>query len=529
MSELLPTKATFAPDEPIEIEVRGSGGPESLSLTWLDATVETVDLLPGERLARFSPQAEGGYGVDGGGLHTAVDVLADPLARARYGFVADFTAGREVSGVIDNVRRLHLNAIQFYDWMYRHAQLLPPEGDEFVDALGRPLSLATVRLLAEELTQAGSLPLGYAAVYAAGKEEWPTWETDGLYRANGQPWTLGEDFLWNVDPTSERWQAHFAGDLRTAAANVGFAGFHLDQYGAPKYALRSDGTRVDLAEAFPALITRLADELPSSRLIFNNVNDFPTWSTARAPQAAVYIEVWSPHERLLDIVRLVNKARSYAPDKSVILAAYLSVYAGDEREGAHEAQRLLLATAFSHGATVLLHGEEHDVLTEAYYVRHAQLTTDEDESTRRYYDFAVRYGDLLFDRQAIDVTDTHFGGVNEEVRIDTDRPVCSQPQPGALWARICRLPGGLLVSLIDLSGQDDDRWDAPKRPAQTLSNLRLSLERSTRSAERFLFADPDDQPALIELPVESDGRYDTVTLPSFSTWALVWIPQTGGQ
>ena len=37
VSELLPTKATFAPDEPIEIEVRGSGGPESLSLMRLDA------------------------------------------------------------------------------------------------------------------------------------------------------------------------------------------------------------------------------------------------------------------------------------------------------------------------------------------------------------------------------------------------------------------------------------------------------------------------------------------------------------
>jgi dextranase len=529
MSELLPTKATFAPGESIEIEIRGSGGPESLTLMRLDSIVETVDVVPGTDLARFSPQPEGGYGVDGGVLHTAVDVLANPLARARYGFVADFAAGREVSGVIDNVRRLHLNAIQFYDWMYRHAQLLPPEGDEFVDALGRPLSLATTRLLVEELTRAGSLPLGYAAVYAAGKEEWPAWESDGLFRADGQPWTLGDDFLWNVDPTSDRWQAHFARDLQLAVANVGFAGFHLDQYGAPKYALRSDGTHVDLADAFPALITRLAAELPSSRLIFNNVNDFPTWSTAPAPQAAVYIEVWSPHERLADIARLASNARSYAPDKSVILAAYLSVYGGDERVGALEAQRLLLATAFSHGASVLLHGEEHDVLTEAYYVSHAELTDEEEDSARRYYDFAVRYGDLLFDRRAVDITDTHFGGVNEELRIDAGMPISSRLQPRGLCVRLCSLSGGLLLSLIDLSQQDDDRWDAPKRPARTLSDLRVSLERSTASAPRFLFADPDGRPALVELAAEYDGRYDTLTLPPFSTWALVWIPDAGGR
>ena len=59
----------------------------------------------------------------------------------------DYTAGRDVEGVVDNFHRLHLNAVQFYDWMYRHARLLPPT-DDFVDPLGRELSLATVRRLA---------------------------------------------------------------------------------------------------------------------------------------------------------------------------------------------------------------------------------------------------------------------------------------------------------------------------------------------------------------------------------------------
>ena len=141
--------------------------------------------------------------------------------------MSDYAADRDVEGVVDNVRRLHLNAVQFYDWMYRHASLLPP-ADDFVDSLGRELSLATVRRLAEGLNGAGSLPLGYAAVYAAGRDEWPAWKDDGLYRASGEPWTLGDDFLWNVDPTSERWLAHFGADLRAAQQSVGFRGFHLD-------------------------------------------------------------------------------------------------------------------------------------------------------------------------------------------------------------------------------------------------------------------------------------------------------------
>lgn len=522
--ELVPTKATFAPGEPIEIEVRGLTEPAAATLWHLDEEVAIATINVESGCVRFPAQPEGGYGVEAAGARTAVDVLSDPLSRARYGFVADFTTGREIEGSVENARRLHLNAIQFYDWMYRHAALLPPE-DEFVDALDRKLSLETVRRLVDEFAAAGSLPIGYAAVYAAGVDEWPDWEPDGLFRANGEPWTLGEDFLWNVDPTSERWLAHFANDLRASEREVGFAGFHLDQYGAPKVGFRRDGTPVDLAQAFPALLDRLARELPGSRLIFNNVNDFPTWATAPAKQAAIYIEVWPPHVTLADLAHLIEKAHSYSPEKSVILAAYLSVYASaDDERTAAAAQSLLHATAFSHGASVLLHGEEQAALTEAYYVQHKRLSDESHRLASAYFDFAVRYGDLLFDRSAVAVTTTHLGGVNEEIKVEAPVEFGIDARPGTLWTRVIRLPHGLLVSLIDLSGQDDVRWDAAKRPAAALAGVRLGVERRTRDTARFLFAAPEDEPAMTTLEPTSDGRYDWAELPPFHTWALVWLP-----
>jgi len=520
--ELLPAKATFAPGEPIEIEVRGADGPLELSLWHLDDCRATAELAPGATGVEFPSQPEGGYGVEAAGACTALDVLADPLVRARYGFVSNYDAGRDVDGVADNVRRLHLNAVQFYDWMYRHADLLPPQ-DEFADALGRTVSLETVRRLAAAVSGAGSLPLGYAAVYAAGAQEWPEWERDGLFRANGEPWMLG-DFLWNVDPTSERWLEHFGADLARAVEAVGFRGFHLDQYGAPKLALRSDGSLVDLAEAFPALIDRLARELPDERLIFNNVNDFPTWSTAATDQAAVYIEVWSPHDRLADIARLIAKARALAPEKSVILAAYLSTYASADDVAARAAQNLLLATAFSHGGTVLLHGEAQAVLTEAYYVRHGEHSDASQAAAQRYYDFAVRYGDLLFDRSAVDITSTFAGGINEEITVDAAVPVAVSAEAGSVWVHVLRLPAGTLISLIDLSSQTDDRWDSPKVAAPALEGVQLSVERAGRAARRFLFASPEDQPNLQELTCSSGERYDSVEVPAFRTWAIIWLP-----
>ena len=103
---------------------------------------------------------------------------------------------------------------------------------------GQTISLDTVRRLAGAIGAAGSLPMAYAAVYAVGKEAWPEWQGEGLYRADGTPWMLG-DFLWNVDPSAERWIAHFVEDLRSALDAVEFKGFHLDQYGGTASQVRS--------------------------------------------------------------------------------------------------------------------------------------------------------------------------------------------------------------------------------------------------------------------------------------------------
>ena len=516
--QILPTKATFAPTDPVEVDVRGLDRAAQVTLWRLERCVAEVTVQPGE-IARFPPQPEGGYGVEIEGETGALDVLADPLSRPRYGFVSHYEPGRETGGVAALVRRLHLNAVQFYDWMYRHAQLLPAQ-DEFQDALGQPVSLTTVRELVEAVRRAGSLPMGYAAVYAVGKDELERWSDIALYRSDGEPWTLGEDFLWNVDPTNERWLSFFAAELRNALEQVGFGGFHLDQYGAPKRALRADGSVIDLAVEFPRVIERLAAELPEARLIFNNVNDFPTWSTSKAPQAAIYIEVWPPHDQLAHLAELVSKARLLAPDKGVILAAYLAPYAGDH-ETASAAERLLLATVFSHGGSVLLHGEDRAVLTEAYYVRHAELTDATLDVTRRYYDFAVRYGDLLFDPGAVDITRTHVAGENREIRVEAPVPAATDCMPGVLWVRVIRCSHGLLVSLIDLSGQTDIVWSAPKRPGGWLDGVRVALERTAPAS--VFFASPESSPALQLLTPERDGRHDIVAVPPFSTWALIWV------
>lgn len=515
--------AGFRLGVPIGIELRGVTAIE-LAVWHLDEVVASVPVEPGATNVLLPALAEGGYLVearDGAEVvaTTAVDVRADPLSRPWYGFVADFAPGRDIRLAVENARRLHLNAVQFYDWMFRHASLVPPE-DEFDDPLGRRLSLETVRSLARELTGAGALPLGYAAVYAVGRSEWPQWRDAGLYRPDGTPWTLGDDFLWIVDPSDERWLEHFAAELRRAADAVGFAGFHLDQYGAPKRALRADGGVVDLAVAFPRLIESVHASLPASRLIFNNVNNFPTWATATAAQDATYIEVWPPHTRLDHLARLIEDAR--APGrKPVILAAYLSVFADAPEDRAIEAARLLMATVFSHGGTHLLAGEDGALLTDPYYARNHRAGAEALDVLRRWYDFAVAYGDLLFD-EVQDVTRSLVGGVNEDLRVRADVPVGVDAEPGSVWVRAVETGHGLVVHLIDLTHISDLAWDAPKPPALMRTNVRLELLETTGPVT-VAVASPETRPRLSPVDVETDAGYATATLPPWQTWAVVLV------
>ena len=67
------------------------------------------------------------------------------------------------------------------------------------------------------------------------------------------------------------------------------------------------------------------------------------------------------------------------------------------RTAVREDRRQRLAI-FSHGGTHLLNGEADTLLIDPYYPKNHRLEASTGEPMRRWYDFLVRYGDLLLDR-----------------------------------------------------------------------------------------------------------------------------------
>ncbi|APZ33383.1 hypothetical protein BOH66_03135 [Microbacterium aurum] len=523
---LLPIQASFRPGQSLGIEIRGEVPAEGTVSVWrLGELVHSQHLHPGD--VQLLPElASGCYGIElehaGGTVRTAVEVTADPCSRLRYGFVASYEPGKDVQSVVDLARRLHLNGIQFYDWAYRHADLLGG-GEQYDDALGQRITLDTVRELVRALRGAGAASYGYAAVYAVGPEEWPQWRQHALLRPDGEPYALG-DFLFILDPAAPAWLEHFTEDLRASVERVGFDGFHLDQYGYPKHAATPDGAVLDVADSFVRLVEAVRGRLPESRLIFNNVNDFPTWDTGSAPQNAVYIEPWKPVLTLDALADVAQRARSVAGGKPVVLAAYQHVYDHSPAEAADRATALTMATLLSHGTTQLLVGEHGRLLVDPYYVRNHEAEPDTLEFLARWYDFAVEHDELLLAPGVVDVTASYVGDYNDDLDVAYQDAVVSETAvAGSVWRRVVRADDSLVVHLINLVGQQDTLWDAPRLAPAAVGDgeLRFRFVRGRRPRVRV--ADPDGSARLVEVPVRIDGNHAVATLPPLHIWQVVHV------
>ena len=85
-------------------------------------------------------------------LETAFDIAEDMNASLRYGFLSDFGERDIDSEAVSWLRKLHINVIQYYDWSYRHDDLVSKE-QQYTDMMGKKISMDTVR---KKIREAGS-------------------------------------------------------------------------------------------------------------------------------------------------------------------------------------------------------------------------------------------------------------------------------------------------------------------------------------------------------------------------------------
>jgi len=448
-----------------------------------------------------------GYGVvctltDGLGqiseeISSAFDVLPNWTAFPRYGFLTDFTAERDdVESTLESLVRFHINGLQFYDWQYRHDQLLPP-AEEYIDPLDRRLSLKTVRNFIEGAHKFGMAAMPYLAVYAASLEFWrdhPDW---AIYDEAGQPMTF-MDFLGLMDPTPDsQWIRHLQQECQRVLAELPFDGLHVDQYGDPKEGYNVDGEAIDIPGAFNAFIQTLKDTYPDEAVVFNAVGNWPIEALAPSAQDFTYIEVWPPKTNYLDLPEIVSGARGLSGGKPVVIALYLPA---DRPANI----RLADALIYSCGGSRIELGEHTCLLSDPYFPEHQTISAELEGVLRKYHDFAVRYGDLL-------------GPSSDYMH---DWPVDARP---GVWSITRKNEHWMTVSVVIQNGIDDSGWDQPHQEPDLQRNLMVEVDLLERPHQVY-WASPDgDDLQLQSISWQGGDHCLKVKLPSLKYWGIIVI------
>ena len=548
--DLYPEKAQYITGEPIKLILEyDDPAPQNLSamlrITRLQKLVYEGTFEITNRVSEFEIDGMdtefGGFGVlltvflkgepflQG---HTAFDVVSDCTRAIRYGFLSDFHTedGTDCTDV-STLRKFHINMVQYYDWSYRHDDLVSKE-DLYKDMMGRDVDLRTVKSKINSCRSLGMKSIGYGAVYAASKDYFSQHKECALYTSADEPLVFIDTFYIMNVARDCGWRRHIINEYARAVSEVGFDGIHMDTYGFPKTAYSyNKQSLIKLDQEYPSLIeaakARLNKITPDNYLIFNNVGNWPVASVAKAPQATIYIEVWEPYTTYRHIKQVIQDARRACEDKKpVILAAYLAPFRTDSMERAAYAAYLLTAAITVNGAYHLLLGEENAVLTQGYYVDHSIMTASIAQKMRTYYDFIVQYMELFYDTTLIDVSMTHIGWDNTEYRCFHEQ--CSvDGEAGKVWLTIRENDHRKLISLINLCSKDNDEWNRGKDEPLIQERLPLQVQ-IDKPVKGVYFASPDHLHGLPQeisyKNVHTERGYGIVfEVPSLELWSNVWI------
>lgn len=579
-----PDQAYYRPGQPVNLLLRlQASQPGELALelkvSFLDEIIDTLSRkvtvsetgqpFETEINLTLPPETPRGYGfeltVKNGettviAASTACDVLDGWPQMPRYGFFANFKA--EESEAESNTRAwalsaYHVNVVQFYDWMYRHEDFIPPT-DDFIDPMGRAVSYATVRHKIAAIRKLNMAALAYGAVYGATPAFWEAHPEWGIYQADGTPYSLEKLFYLMDISLGSPWSENILSQYEKAVTVAGFDGIHVDQYGYPKLAYTHGETpqALELAQLFPPIINAAAKRVeaakPGAGVIFNAVNNWPVETVAPTEQKAVYIEVWPPYVEYKDLHDLIVRAQELAGSsdnqKQVILAAYLAPFLPEgarpadndtTAEAPHAvkgaipadpAERLagrqnaaLLATAaiYASGGFHLLLGENNGVLADPYYPHYGHFEPDFVLKMRRYYDFLVRYENILSDPTAQPFEyglEIHQGETVVEVSGDA--------KAGTVWAIGRRGKTFASLNLVNLAGLSNSLWNAYKEAPTELSGLTVAVTLPGNAAvKKVWLASPDGSGAAQELAFrreELPGQQKlTFELPRLAYWDLV--------
>lgn len=486
--------------------------------------------------------AAGGLLASGSG---ALDVSSSWLKFPRYGYVSRYAPGTDAAAVVDWLNDYHINAVQFYDWQWKHH--VPLKGRpgalaaSWPDIANRATSADTVRKLIAAAHGAGMAAMEYNLIYgaAAGYQQdgvSPAW---GLYDApGGKQWHYQLPASWATqeldffNPANPGWQDYLIARELEVFQAFAFDGWHADTVGDNGIKYDAQRKPVDIKDTFKPFLNAAKARLGGKLLMMNAVGNKGHQQVNSSNVDAVYVEVW-PSEGFADYRSLkgvVDQARAESGGKSLIVPAYMNYdYAktkSDRSPGRFNEPGVLLteATVLAAGGSRLELGDDGQMLCNEYFPNRAlEMAPSLKAALRRYYDFSVAYENLLRDSQV---------AAPGPVRID-GRAAGATGAAGTVWAFAKADRRYETVNLINLKGLSDVSWrdtDATRKKPTALGSFRLRYYTGA-SLDQAWVASPDREGGRsVSLPLargsDAAGAYVEVTVPALDYWNLVYFRKT---
>jgi dextranase len=378
--------------------------------------------------------------------------------------------------------------------MYRHDTLLPPES-EFVDPLGRKLSLDVVRRLIDVAHHLSMTAMPYTAIYAATPEfakSHPDW---GLYDDNGVLYDFADGFLKLMNANSG-WRDHFIAECQSVLDALPFDGFHVDQYGEPQTGFTAEGEALNMPEAMAGTLRSLHEAIPADKaLLFNLVHNWPLETIAKTPVDFLYCEIWPPLTTLGDLANITKLNRDTSGGKTPVVAVYINP---DYEHTAKLVECVILASGGYH----IVHGEDGLYLCDPYFPNSTRPSAELADSLQRVADFGVAYEELLSFAEPMAL----------DVEVSSD-----------LWA-ISRHNGNL-IALNLLNASPTDQWNSNIEPRDAHTDTRVVVTVDQPVAAVW-FVTPDTSAPPCTVDFEQTGDKLHFIAPNVDYWTLICIELT---
>ncbi len=478
----------------------------------------------------------------------AIDVSSSRIPFPRYGFFTDLAPGESAatsSNTVFTLSKYHINAAIFYDWMWSHDRLIDYGAgsnivNNFTDWGGSSKSITVITNRIQAAKNENMSPIAYDLMYgdSGNTNAAPEQITWAAFRDPGHTdvadVTNQNQQIWIMDVSNSSWQSWIFNQFKDAMTKLGFEGFHLDNLGAMTAYKYNSSQSINESIQFPNFINACKPQLQTvnskATVTENDVAGNYLSTVAPSAEDIYYSEVWG-WDHYNDIRTLIQNAKTAGGGKPVVLAAYMNYQSlAQPTDTLNEASvRLMDACVFANGAFHIELGEGNPVqmLTTYYWPTHSPpMPPTLPQVMRNYYDFNVRYENLLFSNAVAGVVD----GTSGALISSTTHTLSKDAESNTIWTVVQLWPGTYdTVNLINLYGVDNV-WRNLSGTPTTQTNIHLKYYVSSKVYQVYV-ATPDDglgrpQPLAFTDGTDGQGYYVQVTVPQLQYWDLLVFDRT---